>query len=157
MAVEYQPKYRREKAIAFLARTLAARPETDLTGLPRQDTADFYQAELDKKSPQEIDNAVDRAFDSAALTPRYRQLVITRYGLETGTSRTADGASNDFGVSGARIRQLDEKYGRRLRRSDVREGLQSYLNLPAETPAEYVERVLQPMRDVFDAAALNFR
>lgn len=64
----------------------------------------------------------------ATLLPRERRVIILRFGLEDGRSRTLEEVSREFGVTRERIRQIEAKAKRKLNKPRYREEFQDYLD-----------------------------
>jgi RNA polymerase sigma factor (sigma-70 family) len=73
---------------------------------------------------------VDRALDS--LSPRERQVMRYRFGIEGGRARTLHDVGQIMGVSRERIRQIEMAAFRKLRSKKRVQSLQHYLQ-PAES------------------------
>lgn len=73
---------------------------------------------------------VDRALDS--LSPREKQVIRYRYGIEGGRPRTLHDIGQLMGVSRERIRQIEAGAFRKLRAKMRVQSLQHYLQ-PAES------------------------
>ena len=73
---------------------------------------------------------VDRALDS--LSPREKQVIRYRFGMEGGRPRTLHDIGQLMGVSRERIRQIEMGAFRKLRSKNRVQSLQHYLQ-PAES------------------------
>ena len=63
----------------------------------------------------------------ASLTPRERKVLILRFGLEDGRSRTLEEVGREFNVTRERIRQIEAKALRKLRHPSRSKKLKDYL------------------------------
>ncbi|NLE95993.1 MAG: sigma-70 family RNA polymerase sigma factor [Dehalococcoidia bacterium] len=68
---------------------------------------------------------LDRALDE--LTPREKRILQLRFGLKDGHARTLEEVGQEFAVTRERIRQIEAKAIRKLRRPSVRRQLRGYL------------------------------
>lgn len=64
----------------------------------------------------------------SVLTPREREILILRYGLQDGQQRTLEQVGKLVGITRERTRQIELKALRALRQSDVTEKLRDYLD-----------------------------
>jgi RNA polymerase primary sigma factor len=62
-----------------------------------------------------------------ALTPREEQVIRMRFGIEDGQERTLEEVGKEFSVTRERIRQIEAKALRKLRRSSRSAGLKDLL------------------------------
>jgi len=69
---------------------------------------------------------LDEAFKSI-LTPRERQVLRMRFGLEDGQDRTLSEIAEELGVSRERIRQIEAEALHKLRRPGLRQKLREYI------------------------------
>jgi len=65
----------------------------------------------------------------SVLTPREREILILRYGLQDGQQRTLEQVGKLVGITRERTRQIELKALRALRQSDVTNKLRDYLDL----------------------------
>ncbi len=63
----------------------------------------------------------------ASLTPREQKVLILRFGLEDGRSRTLEEVGREFHVTRERIRQIEAKALRKLRHPSRSKKLRDYL------------------------------
>ena len=63
----------------------------------------------------------------ASLTPREQKVLILRFGLEDGRSRTLEEVGREFNVTRERIRQIEAKALRKLRHPSRSKKLKDYL------------------------------
>ena len=70
---------------------------------------------------------LDEAFKTV-LTPRERQVIRMRFGLEDGQDRTLSEIAEELGVSRERIRQIEAEALAKLRRPGLRQKLREYLD-----------------------------
>ena len=98
-----------------------------------EDTELLDLIEDDGSSPpeQQIDNAImsqdiHHVLDTV-LTDRERAVIAMRYGLETGQYHTLDEVGGRFNLSRARVRQIQTKAMRKLRRPQVASQLKEWL------------------------------
>ncbi len=61
------------------------------------------------------------------LSPREAQVIIMRFGLDGSTPKTLEEVGRFFGVTRERIRQIEAKAIRKIRRPSIRKKLQDYL------------------------------
>ncbi|HEY9844993.1 MAG TPA: sigma-70 family RNA polymerase sigma factor, partial [Candidatus Caenarcaniphilales bacterium] len=64
---------------------------------------------------------------ATVLTPREQDVVALRYGLKSGEPRTLEEVSHFFHLSRERVRQIQSKALRKLRRSQLAERLKGWL------------------------------
>jgi RNA polymerase primary sigma factor len=64
----------------------------------------------------------------SSLTPREKKVLILRFGLEDGRSRTLDEVGREFNVTRERIRQIEAKAMRKLRHPSRSKKLKDYLH-----------------------------
>jgi RNA polymerase primary sigma factor len=64
----------------------------------------------------------------STLTPRERDVLVLRFGLNDGTQRTLEQVGKLVGITRERTRQIELKALRALRQSKVSSGLKDYLN-----------------------------
>jgi len=72
-----------------------------------------------------LKNQIDEVL--CTLTPRERRVVLSRFGLEDGRSRTLEEVGAEFGVTRERIRQIEAKAIRKLRHRSRSLKLKDYL------------------------------
>ena len=70
---------------------------------------------------------LDEAFKTT-LTPRERQVIRMRFGLEDGQDRTLSEIAEELGVSRERIRQIEAEALSKLRRPGLRQKLREYID-----------------------------
>jgi RNA polymerase primary sigma factor len=63
----------------------------------------------------------------STLTPREQKVLILRFGLEDGRSRTLEEVGREFNVTRERIRQIEAKALRKLRHPSRSKKLKDYL------------------------------
>ncbi len=88
----------------------------------------------DKMSPAPSDMAtsellkeqLDRALDE--LTPREKRVLQLRFGLEDGHARTLEEVGQEFSITRERIRQIEARALRKLRRPSISRKLKDYLD-----------------------------
>ena len=78
------------------------------------------------RTEDELDKALDEILDT--LTPREQRILRLRHGLEDGRSRTLEEVGREFGVTGERIRQIEDKALRKLRHPTRWKRIQEALN-----------------------------
>ena len=61
------------------------------------------------------------------LTPREQKVLILRFGLEDGRSRTLEEVGREFSITRERIRQIEAKALRKLRHPSRSKKLKDYL------------------------------
>ncbi|MGB3534648.1 MAG: RNA polymerase sigma factor, RpoD/SigA family [Microcoleaceae cyanobacterium] len=64
---------------------------------------------------------------SSVLNPQEKDVLVLRYGLETGIPRTLEEVSRVLNLSRERVRQIQAKAMRKLRRSQVAESLKGWI------------------------------
>ena len=64
----------------------------------------------------------------SSLTPREQRVLVLRFGLEDGRSRTLDEVGQEFNVTRERIRQIEAKAMRKLRHPSRSKKLKDYLH-----------------------------
>lgn len=84
-------------------------------------------APSDAASASLLKDYLDEAFKSV-LTPRERQVIRMRFGLEDGQERTLSEIADELGVSRERIRQIEAEALAKLRRPGLRQKLREYLD-----------------------------
>jgi RNA polymerase primary sigma factor len=62
-----------------------------------------------------------------SLTPREQKVLVLRFGLEDGRSRTLEEVGREFNVTRERIRQIEAKALRKLRHPSLSKKLKDYL------------------------------
>lgn len=72
---------------------------------------------------------IDKALD--LLTPREKRVLVLRFGLEDGKSRTLEEVGVKFGVTRERIRQIEAKALKKLRFPLSAKNLKDYLSTPS--------------------------
>jgi len=88
---------------------------------------------VDTSSPAPVDTASrvmlreEIASILSELSPREQRVIILRFGLEDGRSRTLEEVGNEFGVTRERIRQIEAKAIRKLRHPRRSRRLKDYL------------------------------
>ena len=88
----------------------------DDTALSPADSATFSMLR------EELNNAL------GSLTPREREVVTLRFGLEDGRARTLEEVGREFNVTRERIRQIEAKALRKLRHPSRSKRLKDFLN-----------------------------
>jgi len=63
----------------------------------------------------------------SSLTPREQKVLVLRFGLEDGRSRTLEEVGREFAVTRERIRQIEAKALRKLRHPSRSKKLKDYL------------------------------
>ena len=63
----------------------------------------------------------------SSLTPREQKVLVLRFGLEDGRSRTLEEVGREFSVTRERIRQIEAKALRKLRHPSRSKKLKDYL------------------------------
>jgi RNA polymerase primary sigma factor len=63
----------------------------------------------------------------SSLTPREQKVLVLRFGLEDGRSRTLEEVGREFNVTRERIRQIEAKALRKLRHPSRSKKLKDYL------------------------------
>ena len=63
----------------------------------------------------------------SSLTPREQKVLVLRFGLEDGRSRTLEEVGREFNVTRERIRQIEAKALRKLRHPSRSRKLKDYL------------------------------
>jgi RNA polymerase primary sigma factor len=81
----------------------------------------------DLASASLLKDYLDEAFRTI-LTPRERQVIRMRFGLEDGQDRTLSEIAEELGVSRERIRQIEAEALAKLRRPGLRQKLREYLD-----------------------------
>ncbi|MFC2044372.1 RNA polymerase sigma factor RpoD [Chloroflexota bacterium] len=81
---------------------------------------------LDAASKQLLKSQLDEAL--SCLTSRERRVLILRFGLEDGRSRTLEEVGQEFNVTRERIRQIEAKALRKLRHPSRSRKLRDYLD-----------------------------
>ncbi|MEO0409845.1 MAG: sigma-70 family RNA polymerase sigma factor, partial [Cyanobacteria bacterium P01_A01_bin.135] len=92
---------------------------------------DLIEDDASAPAERQIDNAIlsqdiHQVLDSV-LTDRERAVIAMRYGLETGQYHTIDEVGGHFNLSRARVRQIQTKAMRKLRRPQVASQLKDWL------------------------------
>jgi RNA polymerase primary sigma factor len=88
----------------------------------------------DETMPAPIDLASQQLLKSQIsdslqrLTDRERRIIQLRYGLEDGRYRTLEEVGREFGITRERIRQIEAKALRKLRRPSYSRKLRGYLD-----------------------------
>lgn len=80
------------------------------------------------------------------LAPRERQVLVLRFGLEDGQSRTLEEVGREFGLTRERIRSIEAKALRRLRHPRRSRQLKPFLYLPTDLDI----RVQQARAELYD-------
>lgn len=87
------------------------------------------------------DNGPDQEFDALSLkgtiadtldvlSEREKEIIILRFGLKDGKERTLEEVGNIYNVTRERIRQIEAKAIRKLRRPEVKKALTGFINEP---------------------------
>ncbi len=63
----------------------------------------------------------------SSLTPREQKVLVLRFGLDDGRSRTLEEVGREFNVTRERIRQIEAKALRKLRHPSRSKKLKDYL------------------------------
>jgi RNA polymerase primary sigma factor len=63
----------------------------------------------------------------SSLTPREKKVLVLRFGLDDGRSRTLEEVGREFNVTRERIRQIEAKALRKLRHPSRSKKLKDYL------------------------------
>ncbi len=82
-------------------------------------------APAEAASHQLLKEQVQDVLDS--LTPREKKVLVLRFGLEDGRSRTLEEVGREFNVTRERIRQIEAKALRKLRHPSRSKKLKDYL------------------------------
>ena len=80
---------------------------------------------VDAASKQLLKEQVDGVLSS--LSPREQRVLLLRFGLEDGRSRTLEEVGKEFDVTRERIRQIEAKALRKLRHPSRSRKLRDYL------------------------------
>ncbi|MBI2979821.1 MAG: RNA polymerase sigma factor RpoD [Chloroflexi bacterium] len=80
---------------------------------------------VDAASKQLLKEQIDEVL--SALTPREQRVLVLRFGLEDGRSRTLEEVGQEFSVTRERIRQIEAKALRKLRHPSRSRKLKDYL------------------------------
>ena len=80
---------------------------------------------VDAASKQLLKEQIDEVLSS--LTPREQRVLVLRFGLEDGRSRTLEEVGQEFNVTRERIRQIEAKALRKLRHPSRSRKLKDYL------------------------------
>ena len=80
---------------------------------------------VDAASKQLLKEQIDEVL--SALTPREQRVLVLRFGLEDGRSRTLEEVGQEFNVTRERIRQIEAKALRKLRHPSRSRKLKDYL------------------------------
>jgi RNA polymerase primary sigma factor len=104
--------------------------ESPLGGEEDSQLSDFIEDHnalppVDSASRQLLKEQIDEVLSS--LTPRERQVLRFRFGLEDGRSRTLEEVGKEFNVTRERIRQIEAKAIRKLRHPSRSRKLRDYL------------------------------
>jgi len=87
---------------------------------------DRSQSPEDYATGEYLKNQLHEILDS--LQDRERRVLALRFGLEDGVSRTLEEVGKEFGVTRERIRQIEAKALKKLRRSQLRQKLDDYID-----------------------------
>lgn len=96
--------------------------ESDLTEIIPDPTQDIEEAATKNELKERVWEALD------CLFPRERKVIRLRFGLEDGRSRTLQEVGGEFQVTRERIRQIEAKALRKLRKSPKAARLAVYLS-----------------------------
>ncbi|MBW4696627.1 MAG: sigma-70 family RNA polymerase sigma factor [Aphanocapsa lilacina HA4352-LM1] len=105
--------------------TVGKEEDTELIHLIEDSQTDQPDVHIDRESMRvEVSDLLDRH-----LTPRERDILQLRFGLRDGQQRTLDQVGKMFDLSRERIRQIQAKAFRKLRRVRQRQRLQDWIGL----------------------------
>jgi RNA polymerase primary sigma factor len=104
--------------------------ETPIGGEEDTQLGDFIEDQssispVEAASMNLLKNQIDEVLYT--ITPRERRVLLTRFGLEDGRSRTLEEVGREFGVTRERIRQIEAKAIRKLRHRSRSQKLRDYL------------------------------
>ena len=107
------------------ARSVTAMPEAAAMRMTPGSSVQATQAPAAAASQQLLKETVEDVLST--LTPRERQVLQLRFGLEDDRDRTLEAVGREFGVTRERIRQIEAKALRKLRHPSRLQRLRGYL------------------------------
>ena len=103
---------------------LGEHEDSELLNVIKDDTRPSVFQQLQRKF---LENYIQQVMDMV-LTPREKEVVIRRFGLHNCIPQTLQDIAGDLGVSRERVRQIEGRAFRKLRRPSCRRILRSYLS-----------------------------
>jgi RNA polymerase sigma factor, sigma-70 family len=76
---------------------------------------------------KEIKQRIRQILSLPFLTPREKEVIIMRFGIDQGSTHTLDEVGRKFGVTRERIRQIEKEALEKLATSDIGESLRGFL------------------------------